>query len=721
MRKRDLGVLLISAFAVFYTVQDDQGPFSFQKAWYHPIKSNSWDHGSDVLPQPIVADLNGDGEPEIIVATHDAKLQVLAPRPPGRPGEGFAPAKALLQVDLAQWSKAGISATAASIAAGTIDAPAQELVRAFKKQVVVVVTHGWHVLCFDHNLKLLWDWSIQEKLPHHTTTSEVAIHISNHTVHQGDRGLVVVGAASHYGDLSTQNRVRAELEEADPFAEELSIESAEREHRRSERLKEMEGLKNVVDGSVDVSRHFSYYAWEGASGRILWKHQGEDFHRDSAAQSEQVTPQHNYRLDAAALAGRHFGETSCRNYRRSVLQSMPHRWARRGDTRLALSHFHHHKAGQGRRKQNAGAPPERLGVKHVGRQHPTRGRTGTEDTKVATAINKIANRAGSGGQGRPTPGSMADHPTAEHFGHPNVLVAHMREGIEAIHLYTGRSICKLHLPNPGLHGDFNGDGVLDHIQVFGGKPEEEYSRTARGHVRHPPCWATSHSGQPPNQPVFNGTVCRGASSLFGAHLGQDDLRAHDNVHAGVEVAPPTALPVVGRRGRVRRSRAWPVFANSRGEVTAYDSGGELQWQITAGTSWSRSAAGIDFAEEDQTVPTLDAIPLRAGGVAVAVLVAGEHTAALLSEHGNILSHLDLPAPPILPMLPVDFSYDRNVDLILTTRGGYYGFQQVRHLGGIPFSALVACVIVAMAVVYGNANLSGSNKKRRKGRSTDHAE
>ena len=28
-------------------------------------------------------------------------------------------------------------------------------------QVIVVVTHGWHVLCFDHNLKLMWDQSIR--------------------------------------------------------------------------------------------------------------------------------------------------------------------------------------------------------------------------------------------------------------------------------------------------------------------------------------------------------------------------------------------------------------------------------------------------------------------------------------------------------------------------------------------------------------------------------
>ena len=43
----------------------------------------------------------------------------------------------------------------------------------------------------------------QEELPHHAAMSEVAIHISNHTVHKNDRGLVVVGASSHLGDLAS--------------------------------------------------------------------------------------------------------------------------------------------------------------------------------------------------------------------------------------------------------------------------------------------------------------------------------------------------------------------------------------------------------------------------------------------------------------------------------------------------------------------------------------
>ena len=54
--------------------------------------------------------------------------------------------------------------------------------------------------------------------------------------------------------------------------------------------------------------------------------QGTDFHRDTAQLAEQVVPQHNYRLDASALEGHHYGEVSCRDFRQSVLQSMPHRW-----------------------------------------------------------------------------------------------------------------------------------------------------------------------------------------------------------------------------------------------------------------------------------------------------------------------------------------------------------------------------------------------------------
>lgn len=48
------------------------------------------------------------------------------------------------------------------------------------------------------------------------------------------------------------------------------------------------------------------------------------------------------------------------------------------------------------------------------------------------------------------------------------------------------------------------------------------------------------------------------------------------------------------------------------------------------------------AEAHAVAPTLEAIPLRPGGAAVAVLAAGAHTAAVISEHGRLLDSLELP-------------------------------------------------------------------------------
>lgn len=39
----------------------------------HPIK-----YDAERLPPPVVADLNGDGKKEVLLATHDAKIQVIS-------------------------------------------------------------------------------------------------------------------------------------------------------------------------------------------------------------------------------------------------------------------------------------------------------------------------------------------------------------------------------------------------------------------------------------------------------------------------------------------------------------------------------------------------------------------------------------------------------------------------------------------------------------------
>lgn len=53
--------------------------------------------------------------------------------------------------------------------------------------------------------------------------------------------------------------------------------------------------------------------------------QGADFHRDTERLAEALLPAINFRLDAASLEGRHYGEAACRDFRESVLAVLPHR------------------------------------------------------------------------------------------------------------------------------------------------------------------------------------------------------------------------------------------------------------------------------------------------------------------------------------------------------------------------------------------------------------
>ena len=83
---------------------------------------------------------------------------------------------------------------------------------------------------------------------------------------------------------------------------------------------------------VDISRHFSMYALEGGTGNLGWKHEGQDFHKDAAELQDKIVPQHDHRLNAEHIGGRHYGEASCRDFKESVLAAMPHR-CRKGFTR----------------------------------------------------------------------------------------------------------------------------------------------------------------------------------------------------------------------------------------------------------------------------------------------------------------------------------------------------------------------------------------------------
>eukprot|EP00210_Caulerpa_lentillifera_P006288 g6007.t1 len=595
-----------------------------------------------------------------------------------------------------------------ALAAGYIDNPHKDYVTKPRKGVIAVMTSNWHLMCFDHNLKLMWSRDVHSDMHINATIHEVAILITNHTVYEHDRGMVIVGGSmdigSSFDDESVLNK--EEMEE-DVFEAEQAFEK--RESERYKRLGEDENMDEFLDemqqvDGADYSRHFSVYAFEGASGTSRWRHVGSEFNKDLHEIKDNTTPQKYYKLRAEDLESREYSEVSCRDYRESVLHNLPHKWNQRIDTKMSLSYFEKHKVGKGQKKKDLAShtTPSRRRVPCPGGKCPK--------NAVSNAIEKLTDKAMSGGRVSTTQSQPKNFNPVTSFP-PNAIVAHLKEGIHAIHLYSGRSLCKLHLPEGGLHVDLNGDGVLDHIHTST-VPTSNWVNPSVHH-RVPLCYAYATSGVPPREPFFNGSIC-GHHWMRGFGENQA-LNIQRDAHNRIDVASPEMLPIPTPRGHYRfryGQRGYAIFLNNEGELTAFDSKGKKQWMISTNCHWSSYRKSSKKMQ-----PTLRAFPLRPDALPTAILVAGVHYAAVVSEHGNILATFTLPDRPVVPLEIVDFNGDGLNDVIMIGGRDVYGYVQMQDLSGQPFGMLVLCLIVAMGTIYA-AQHSGTASTHKMKRSTD---
>ncbi|KAK4754079.1 hypothetical protein SAY87_002183 [Trapa incisa] len=691
MRKRDLAILMLSAFSIFFSLQHE-GNFSFREAWFHLSDEYPIKYEAERLPPPIVADLNGDGKKEVLVASHDSKIQILEPHA-RRVDEGFAEARVLAEVTLLP-DKVRVASgrRPVAMATGIIDRtykPGQPL-----KQVLVVVTSGWSVMCFDHNLKKLWEANLQEDFPHNAHHREISISISNFTIKHGDSGLIIVG-----GRMEMQPHIQL-----DPF-EELG-----KAEKNAELLRRSADEKEVTENSATVDlRHFAFYAFAGRSGAVRWTRKNENI-EEHAPDPSQLIPQHNYKLDAHSLNSRHPGEYECREFRESILRVMPHHWDRREDTILKLAHFRKHKRKTVKRVAGKATnyPFHKPEENHPPGKDPGK--------KIPKLISKATDYARSA-KIKKLPQYI---PTITNYTQvwwvPNVVVAHQKEGIEAVHLASGRTLCKLHLQEGGLHADINGDGVLDHVQAVGGNGAEQTVVSGSMEVLRP-CWAVATSGVPVREQLFNVSICLYSPLNFfqSGDFSRSFGRAHDLT--SLEVATPILIPTNDGHRHRRGSHGDVVFLTNRGEVSCYRPGTHgheaiWQWQLQTGATWTNLPSPSGMMEGGNAVPTLKPFSLRSHDAQLFILAAGEQEAVILSAGGSTQATIDLPSPPTHTIITEDFSNDGLTDLILVTSNGVYGFVQTRQPGALLFSTLLGCLIVVMGVIFVTQHLNSMKGKPR---------
>jgi hypothetical protein len=232
---------------------------------------------------------------------------------------------------------------------------------------------------------------------------------------------------------------------------------------------------------------------------------------------EVTVPQHNYKLELHNQY-RHAGESDWRHYRNSVLRSLPHKWASKEDTKMYTSHFSKtSKRDVNQESQQADAAHARE-VGFFSSSDPVKGAASSGASAKKSRISKRrksksakidAIKARRGGS------ADAAARALERQKHANVLVVHRREGVEVLHLHTGRPLLELPLPTNMVHADLNMDGSVDRVEAVVSdhsvvRPEGHRMSDAEEANR---CYAWVTTGTPPTHALFNESICQASSPM----------------------------------------------------------------------------------------------------------------------------------------------------------------------------------------------------------------
>ena len=170
MRQRDLLVLLACGVGIFISFQRDPGDgFRLRRSWSFPLDQALYKDGTDPqphekLPPPLVTDIDGDGQMDVVLVTKEPSVKLLGKAglrySTGKKGDFRAASPTHEATLLSSIVRLSTGRQPAALASGYIDPPPKDPIT-LRRQVVVVVTQDWTVLCFDEKLKLMWESNLQ--------------------------------------------------------------------------------------------------------------------------------------------------------------------------------------------------------------------------------------------------------------------------------------------------------------------------------------------------------------------------------------------------------------------------------------------------------------------------------------------------------------------------------------------------------------------------------
>lgn len=319
---RDLLILLLTFLTLLLTLTQ-HGDISLERvsSVEMEVGGRSYKNGvgpveREKVPHPIITDLDGDNTNEIVLITRTPTLQILRLKTPTASNDALTGEWEHLDVisetSLLQNLVLKSGRQAIAMATGYIH-PYSDTTN--RQQIIVVVTEGWNILVYNSALTLLWTHNVETDLSM-SYLAEVSIMILPEKMHTGDTGSVIIGGRlAHLKDLSAYH---GHVESDDEYGEEFRSDDEEHpdghihDESNAEDLElEDEHTETLLKDHriFDRASHFSYYAFEGLTGALRWKHESGDFVVESEA-ADILRPQH----DA------HGGQVDWRVYRESIVK-----------------------------------------------------------------------------------------------------------------------------------------------------------------------------------------------------------------------------------------------------------------------------------------------------------------------------------------------------------------------------------------------------------------
>mmetsp|Transcript_38520 Transcript_38520/g.49765 ORF Transcript_38520/g.49765 Transcript_38520/m.49765 type:complete len:718 (+) Transcript_38520:14-2167(+) len=714
VRNRDIAILIVSAVAILLSLESSTD-VNVNVSWFIE-PSNKHGKFLDGVPPPVIADLNGDGRNEIILITDDYKLQMLTV--PEKSVDFRNPRAVKPEVQSETNLLAGVRISQGRLPVGLgrgyLDPYTPENPR---PQAVCVVSEDWRVGCYTasddgQKLRLLWETVVEtgvaaSKLGMKYHLEEVSVLVTPQRAQDGDRGLVVVAGRRAWKHNALVNQIGLEAgdmpEKIDP------------------------GLLEADPHLKDTVAHYNVYALDGGTGEVRWSHVGlgddgstpvdddEGEIGQTQLKKEQILNTHQFKV--GELRVREWGEAGgWLNYRRSMVEALPHGYFGAQDARLSLAHFQR----------------ERPGRKHAHRnkRHP--------DPHPALHV---------GGLIRAVPlAARLPHDELEHLYHPNVVLAYSKNGLEAISLRTGRQVAQLALGTNTVYADLNADGVVDQIlltstikptdsggdalaSLFNTNHTEVLAEAwkmlmPRSHDQGflPPCHALVLSGLPAQDTLFTSQLCVTGPAGYDPYK---ESRRHKKSYQDLEadVAPPLVLQQGKEFGGKTQKKA-VVFATSSGVLSSYASNGDLNWALKRAPTWEKNS------NKGYLLP-LPLDPIEGSDVSNAetdkILIVGESEFAIYSSSGSREGSGVLPQAPSTKPIIGDFNNDGINDIIFICEDALLGYSihkalRTRFLLVLVFLILIALIVVIFSGQYGDTLVESSRKKtfpHRFPRATDH--